>query len=287
MAALALATAACASSLPPATPSAATASATPPPHTSPVPLATSPIRLPSPPAKCNEQTGAVEKHSITSDYLSTPLRFTVYLPPCYPLDEATRYPVLYLFHGLFYDETQWERLGLSGTADRLIAAGEIPPFLIVLPYDPSGKEPDQYRFAEAIGNDLVPYMDAHYHTCARAACRAAGGLSRGGGWALHLGLTRPELFSAIGAHSPAPFWADWPHLDDWLTAIPADHLPRLWLDIGASDPLRASAEQLEILLDETDTPHEWYLFQGEHDEAYWRDHLELYLRWYAAGWSLR
>ncbi len=222
--------------------------------------------------------------SLTTEYLSTPLRFLVYLPPCYRFEEERRYPVLYLFHGLFYNETQWEQIGAFTTADRLIATGEIPPFLIILSYDPSGKEPDQYPFAEAIGNALIPYIDLHYRTCAEAACRAVGGLSRGGGWALHLGLTRPDLFSAIGAHSPAPFRADWPHYDDWLTSIPPEKMPRLWLDIGESDQLRPSAQKLEALLENLDIPHEWHLFQGEHNEAYWRAHIELYLRWYAMGW---
>ncbi len=255
---------------------------TPPRHTPSPTLPPSPGRTLFPP--CREQSGSTEQHSLVTAYLPVPLRFLVYLPPCYPFHETSRYPVLYLFHGLFYDETQWQRLGALDTADRLIASGEVPPFLIVLPYDPSSKEPDQYGFADAISNDLIPYIDTHYRTCPQNLCRAIGGLSRGAGWALHLGLTRPDLFSAVGAHSPAPFWADWPHFDDWLMAIPAESLPRLWLDIGKSDPLRPSAEQLETLLNATKVPHEWYLFQGEHTEEYWRAHLELYLRWYAAGW---
>lgn len=267
-------------------PSSATTATAPP---TPLQLAASASPSPSPtniPApSCVEQSGVTEAHSIPTDYLSSPLRFLVHRPPCYRSDAERRYPVLYLFHGLVYDETQWERLGALTAADRLITAGEISPFLIVLPYDPSNKEPDQYPFAKAITDVLIPYVDLHYRTCPEAACRAVGGLSRGGGWALHLGLTRPDLFSTIGAHSPAPFWADWPHYDEWLTSIPPEHMPRLWLDVGESDPLRPSAQKLETLLETLAAPHEWYLFQGEHNEAYWRAHVELYLRWYATGWQ--
>ncbi len=225
-----------------------------------------------------------ETHSLATDYLPAPLRFVVHLPPGYACDQSQRYPVLYLFHGLLYDETQWERLGALTIADHLIADGEVAPFLIVLPYDSSSQEPGQYRFAEAISEALVPYLDNHYCTCTQASCRAVGGVSRGAGWAIHLGLTRPDLFSAIGAHSPAPFWVDWPRYDDWLGALSSASFPRFWLDIGESDPLRPSAQQLEALLNAYGVPHEWHLFQGEHNEEYWHAHMELYLRWYTAVW---
>ena len=31
-------------------------------------------------------------------------------------------------------------------------------------------------------------------------------------------------------------------------------------------------------------PHEWYLFNGTHDEAYWSAHVEDYLEWYTRPW---
>jgi len=31
-------------------------------------------------------------------------------------------------------------------------------------------------------------------------------------------------------------------------------------------------------------PHEWHLFTGYHEEAYWQSHLEQYLRWYTQDW---
>jgi enterochelin esterase-like enzyme len=179
---------------------------------------------------------------------------------------------------------QWIRLGTPATADRLIAGREIPPFLIVMPDDPSAQETDQYGFAEAVTEDLVPYIDSHYRTRPDREGRAVGGLSRGSGWALHLGLTRPDLFGAIGAHSVVLFGADAQLVDNWLAAMPPGFTPRLYMDIGEYDGGLASARILEDMFTAAGLPHEWHLNHGSHDEAYWSRHIEAYLRWYAAGW---
>jgi enterochelin esterase-like enzyme len=195
-----------------------------------------------------------------------------------------RYPVLYLLHGQNFDENQWLHIGATDVADHLILAGDTPPFIIVMPYDPSWKQPTEYGFADALTVELIPYVDAHYRTIADRAHRAVGGLSRGAGWAIHFGLTRPDLFGALGAHSPVVFLTDSPHLSEWLKAIPPDSLPRIFLDIGDNDRGLGTALELEDILNEQNIPHEWHLFQGYHEEAYWRAHVEEYLRWYAAGW---
>jgi enterochelin esterase-like enzyme len=280
---------ACVPVTPVVTPSASPRPLYTPSPSLPLSLSPSPLPLFSPSATaapdCQAQPGTLEPVSIPTTHLHVPLRFLVYLPPCYATHAGEHYPVLYLFHGLFYDETQWVHVGVISAADRLVAAGEIMPFLIVLPYDPSGKEPDQYGFADAITGDLLPYVDSHYRTLADAAHRAAGGLSRGGGWVVHFGLSRPDLFGTIGAHSPALFWADTPHYDDWLPAIPPEALPRLWIDVGDNDRGLASVQSFEAFLNDHDVPHEFHLYQGYHDEAYWQAHVEEYLRWYAAGWE--
>jgi hypothetical protein len=71
---------------------------------------------------------------------------------------------------------------------------------------------------------------------------------------------------------------------NWLAAVPAGSMPRLYLDIGSDDGGLANALVLENMLTAADFPHEWHLNIGSHDEAYWSRHVEEYLRWYAAGW---
>lgn len=256
------------------------------PLTSPAPLTAAPLSplTPSPIADCFTIPGQIEADSVLSQHLPNPLKFLIYLPPCYVEYVAQRYPVLYLLHGQTYSDDQWVRIGAPATADRLIASGEMPPFIIVMPYDPSWKQPTEYGFAETLTEDLIPYVDAHYRTIPDRDQRAIGGLSRGAGWAIHFGLTRPDLFGAFGAHSPVVFWSDGPHIGDWLKAIPPESLPRIYLDIGDKDRELEAVLEFEDILNQQNIPHEWHLYAGFHEEAYWQAHVEEYMRWYAAGW---
>jgi enterochelin esterase-like enzyme len=237
-------------------------------------------------AECMAAGGKVEQLKIDSQYLDTGLRFHVYTPPCYEEESTRLYPVLYLIHGQTFNDDQWDRLGADEAADQLIAAGKVPPFLIVMPYDISSNQPAFDHFGEAAVNELLPFIDENYRTLADREHRAVGGLSRGASWAIHLGLTHPELFGALGGHSPPVFVEDASKVRGWLDNIPADLMPRIWLDIGDRDQhvILDSATWFEGLLDERDIPHDWSLFSGDHSEAYWKAHIEMYLRWYAAEW---
>lgn len=215
--------------------------------------------------------------------------FRVYLPPCYDSETEKRYPVLYLIHGQSYNDDQWDRLGADETASRLIRLGETPPFLIVMPRDRElATQPDTNMFGEAVANELVPWIDEHYRTVPGRHYRAIGGLSRGGGWALHIALKDWQLFGTLGTHSLAIFWDDTYHIKAWLNDIPLDQMPRIYMDIGHRDRqnLIESNIWFENLLTQRGIPHEWHLFTGYHEEKYWQEHVEKYLRWYAGAWSL-
>lgn len=237
-------------------------------------------------ARCLAAGGEIEIINIASQYLDAGLRFRVYTPPCYA-EEATRsYPVLYLIHGQTFNDDQWDRLGADETASQLIAAGTIPPFIIVLPYDVSSNQPSRDHFGEALIEELLPWVDSNYRTIADREHRAVGGLSRGASWAIHLGLTHADLFGAVGGHSPPVFVEDAPKVRVWLDSIPAELMPRFWLDIGDRDQhaIFDSAAWLESLLNDRNISHEWSVFSGDHSEAYWSAHIEVYLTWYAGVW---
>lgn len=244
-----------------------------------------PTNTPTPSvAPCLDEGGKVEAGSLTSKLLPKPLRFNVYLPPCYTENGDQRYPVLYLLHGQTFTEDQWVRLGVPEIADRLIASGEVVPFLVVMPFDSDYRQPTEYPFGKALTNDLLPWIDSQYRTLADRDHRAVGGLSRGAAWAVHFGLADWKLFGAFGAHSLPLFWTDTPQIPGWLTAIPRADLPRIYMDMGSSDHELASTAEFEALLNQKNIPHVWILRNGFHDEAYWGSHVEEYLRWYAAGW---
>ena len=236
---------------------------------------------------CLVAGGAIEQHALASEFLDKALTFRVYTPPCYTEHAEESYPVLYLIHGQTYNDDQWDRLGAGEAADALIAAGDLAPFIIVMPADASHfTQPTASGFDEAVVEELIPWVDLNYRTLADRAHRAVGGLSRGASWAIHLALTHPELFGALGGHSPPVFQEDAPKMRGWLDNLPARLAPRIWLDIGNHDQraILDSAIWFEGLLNERSLPHEWSLFNGNHSEDYWSNHVELYLLWYAAEW---
>ena len=246
------------------------------------PMLPEPILTPT--ADCLQQGGQLNSGHIYSEYLQTDLNYQVYLPPCYDTDTDLRYPVTYLLHGLTFNEDQWIRLGLAEQMDRLIAQGNVAPFIIVLPGEARFQQPYTSPFPDALVQELIPWVDQHYRTRPERSYRAIGGLSRGAAWAVHTGFVHYEHFSNVGAHSLPLFAADNGNLNTWLTEIPAADLPAFFIDIGRGDPERISAQAFADLLDEYQIPHTWYLFNGNHTEAYWSAHLESYLRWYARNW---
>ena len=235
---------------------------------------------------CKEMKGEMQTGSLTTDLLRQPLEFRVYLPPCYEQQQHLKYPVLYLIHGQSYSDDQWDRLGADETADRLLLEGKITPFIIVMPRDRNWDQPQIDLFGDAVIEVLLPYIDTRYRTLPERQFRAVGGLSRGAGWAVHLGLSHWQYFGAIGGHSLPVFQADAPKISTWIDEIPFKDLPRIYIDIGDKDrpAILSSAIWFEKLLADKNVPHEWHLNNGYHDEAYWSSHLEQYLIWYTQGW---
>jgi enterochelin esterase-like enzyme len=242
--------------------------------------------LPSSETVCNEK-GRMITAVLNSPALRQPMDYRVFLPPCYESQPQKRYPVLYLIHGQSYTDDQWDRLGADDIAEGLILEGEVPPFLLVMPRDRVWEQPKDDPFGQVVVEELLPLVDEQYRTLPERQYRAIGGLSRGAGWALHLGLTHWQLFGAFGCHSLAVFESDAPHIAAWLDEIPRDAIPRIFLDIGDHDrpPILQSAIWFEQLLTQKRIPHEWYLFSGYHEEAYWQAHLPQYLRWYTQPWQ--
>ncbi len=252
------------------------------PTPSPAPHISTPIRTPT---LCPE--GKVELYTLDSTPIGKPLRFRIYFPPCYNPQAESKYPVLYLLHGQGSDETLWMDLGLPQLADRLMSEGQIPPFLIVMPYEEYAlRDPRESVFGQTIVENLIPWVESHFAVCPARECRALGGISRGGGWALHLFIQYPNLFIAVGVHSPAPFWGDDLRLYYRTAENPPEQWPNLYLDSGERDRYLKPAQAFVNRLGELGIPHEWHLNSGEHNSAYWQNHLEDYLRWYAAQWRI-
>lgn len=279
---------------PTATP-APTLTATPAPPT-PIPT---PVYVPlaDPPAPllaadvCGEPHGQVSVHQFYSESLRRRMRYRVYLPPCYA--QAGRlFPVLYLFHGLNYGDSQWDALGLDELLDAGIVAGELPPLIVVMPNiwgidrNPDG---GPGSVEEAVVKDLLPHVESEYCAWNARPGRAIGGLSRGAFWALEIAFRYPDLFGGVGGHSPAVFWDNaLPQYNPYYLVDDAPGLEslRIYLDLGEQDWLNKWIPGFLERLDQRGLAYTFTTAPGEHDDAYWRSQLPAYLDFYTAVWPI-
>ena len=232
---------------------------------------------------CSEIQGKVESFSISKR--EQEITGQIYTPPCYTNYPDQRYPTLYLLHGATETDQQWEDLGVVKLANELISSSEIPPMIIIMPREMSWISLPDNPFGDQLIKDLLPWVDGEYRTLAAREYRAIGGLSRGGNWAVRLGLLYWAQFGSIGAHSTPLFVGDLEHIPQWVESIPFSKFPRIYLDIGKDDNDLSKASTFEEELIKLGFPHSWHLFTGTHNESYWQEHLREYLFWYSSGWN--
>jgi S-formylglutathione hydrolase FrmB len=236
--------------------------------TAPAPRGATPVMPLATPAVASG-AGRVLTERWKSEALGVDKDLVVYLPGGYDTSPSTRYPVVYLLHGLGGNETNWVKLGgLAEAADALVL-----PAIVVMPdgdasfyansvtapdYDACLKgegifnkqEPAGYcvrsaRYEDYIAKDLIAHIDMTYRTVATREGRVIAGLSMGGFGALMLAMRHPDLFSAAASHSgvdallyagPWPYDADKAHLTDDVSNWGKDFEPIGWLLRGIFGP---------------------------------------------------
>jgi enterochelin esterase-like enzyme len=208
-----------------------------------------------------------------------------------------------MLHGNGGNYTEWTDSYLPEQADRMIAAGEIPPMIIVMPDDGEATYWANWseggpRWGDYVTEDVVSTIDQRYRTLPDAASRAIGGLSMGGLGALSLAFQHPDVFGVVGGHSPsvrvAPdpaLWflagqTFWDHNPVWLAhnATGLSSL-KIWLDAGTEDVWLPNIEAVHNALVEEGLSFEWHVFPGPHEAEYWIEHIPDYLNFY--GRALR
>lgn len=130
--------------------------------------------------------------------------YFIYLPHGYNASERP-YRVLYHLHGAFVQEswTGRECNYIGAKIEEAAANGIIEPMIIVCPVDPDGNRmwsdsyDGQFLASTAFLEDLIPHIDANYHTIAERNGRALQGFSMGGFGTITNGFRSPELFSAL------------------------------------------------------------------------------------------
>ena len=148
--------------------------------------------------------GTVVSREIDSTTLGRKWNINIYLPSGYESGND-KYSVLYLLHGNTHNHTSWATSGhIKETADALIAAGEVPATLIVMPDGGTTWYVDRKEPMEsAILRDLIPLIEKEYRVVADRSHRTIAGLSMGGYGTMRFALKYPEMFAAAGLLSPA------------------------------------------------------------------------------------
>ncbi|MES2709380.1 MAG: alpha/beta hydrolase-fold protein [Verrucomicrobiota bacterium] len=226
--------------------------------------------------------GKLEVAEYDSKSVGNKRKALVYTPPGYSAD--TKYPVLYLLHGIGGDEEEWRRGGHPEIIlDNLIADKKAVPMIVVMPNGRAQKDdrpgPDAMKTAPAFGEfdkdllgSLIPFIEANYSVKADRENRALAGLSMGGGQSLNFGLGNLDTFAWIGGFSSAPNTRPAAELvPDPENA--AKQLKLLYVSCGNKDGLIRISQGLHGYLKEKNVPHIWHVDDHSHDFNHWKKAL--------------
>lgn len=264
------------------------------PSTSPGPTATaterptataSPKATPTP--ACQLEVGSLDKVTYPSQLQPEEVPVWIYKPPCYDVS-AGALPVLYLLHGKPYDEQHWVSLGLVEAYEAGLRRGDWGEALLVLPRQPeplfSRSDGGPGSYEEEFVEGLVPFVESSYRCSTRPRDRRLAGISRGGVWALEIGLRHPDQFGTVVALSPS-LAVNYPRpaYDPFELAARSDLPARMLLLAGAEDWARPETERLADLLATGDTVLEVSTVPGDHSDPTWTEAMPAVLQFLLAG----
>jgi enterochelin esterase-like enzyme len=207
--------------------------------------------------------GAVRMVDYESKAFGVTREVWIYTPPNYDRSTA-KYPVLYLLHGNGEALNGWVMNGRANIIlDNLIADKKAQPMIVVMPQGHALQAPSvgplvritgettmfSPRFPKEFLEEVVPLVERNYRVIANADNRAIAGLSMGGGQALSIGLTHPELFHYVLGFSAA-IGGQYLNIDETVQQVLANpaaantkfHL--LWISVGRQEFLFGPDQQL-------------------------------------------
>jgi len=258
------------------------------------------------PSISNAQWASVETVQLQSKLVNATVPYNVVLPRDYRSASATRYPVLYLLHGLGGHYTDWvTRTNVADYAAQY-------RLIVVMPEGNDSWYVDNAsdKYKSYILKELIPDVDKKYRTIQARYGRAVAGLSMGGYGAIKYGLKYPATFVFAGSMSGAfgvtrytqnemggsnwepflkifgPVGSDTRTTNDLfliardLSTARVASLPYFYLDCGTEDAAQhfnANRELSQIFL-EKKIAHEYRELPGNHSWAYWDQQVQEVLK---------
>jgi enterochelin esterase-like enzyme len=227
-------------------------------------------------------------------------RCFVYTPPDYDKNPSSRYPVLYLQHGMGEDETGWSVQGKANLIlDNLIAEKKAAPMIIVMDKGYATK-PNQTppqsggtpargaggmsAFEEVMINEIIPMIDANYRTKADREHRAMAGLSMGANQTIQITMNNLDKFSYIGGFSGTSNYPSTAAIDPATFSNGKfkdgealnKQIKLFWLGLGTKEPspFPGSVGAFRTMLEKAGIKYVFYQSQGTaHEWLTWRRDL--------------
>ena len=250
----------------------------------------------------------IETVRLQSKLVNATLPYNVILPADYDTARSTRYPVLYLLHGLtghYSDFVARTNVADYAAAYRLI---------VVMPEgndswytDSSLVASDKYE--SYILQELLPDVQQRYRTIEARYGRAIAGISMGGYGAVKFGLKSPQTFNFAASMSGAfgvtrltdkeipagwqesvklfgPAGSETRRTNDLFEIIKGlspgrvSSLPYFYFDCGTEDSplIFPYNRELSALMNEKKIAHEYRELPGDHSWGYWDRQVQEVLR---------
>ncbi|MEO0334723.1 MAG: alpha/beta hydrolase family protein, partial [Bacteroidota bacterium] len=249
------------------------------------------------------RAATVDTVQIFSEVMQRDVRAVVITPEEYTTEEGQRFPVVYLLHGYSGDYADWVT-----KASNVVSLADRHDMILVCPdggFDSwylDSPVNDSSQYETHVAQELVSFVDEHYHTLAQPNGRAITGLSMGGHGALFLAIRHTDTFGAAGSMSGGvdltynvnnwgikdqlgiyeqnPLRWDSLSIVNMVSALSPNQLA-LIIDCGTDDFFFRINQQLhQVLLDHQIT-HDYIVRPGAHNWAYWSNAIAYQLLFFA------
>lgn len=242
--------------------------------------------------------GLVSEKIYFSEITQAWRRCFVYTPPNYLEETNKRYPVLYLQHGSFEDETGWATQGHANLIlDNLLADNKAEPMIIVMDngyaYRPeelekskSGGRPAS-AFEDVMMTEIIPMIDAEFRTKTDRTQRAIAGLSLGANQTMRICMNNLDAFASYGGFSGTSNYPSSEPIDTaaFLNGVFEDgasldkKIDIFFLSMGSTepDPFPRSIGAFKDMLNKQGIEYEFYESpETAHEWLTWRRSLYQY-----------
>lgn len=246
--------------------------------------------IPEPEATpCTDREGRLVEEVYEGVVYQGLIPYLTYLPPCYEVSDQ-RYPVIYLLHGYPFDQTHWVDLGIINAYEGGLDVHDWLPVIFIFPFIPEslnvrtdgGSGSYEQEFLEG----LVPAIEENFRILPEAEVHVLGGVSRGGVWALEIGLRNANRLNHVVAISPALVYNQPRPRYDPFEIIKEDRQFPDTLFLSAAEnetPFREEIEAFVGALEREEIDHDFLLHPGNHRDESWGAIIDIILEQLLTG----